>query len=102
VNFIRRGNKQLYLRLAGTWLASALFTLLIFFTDTHGQSWIAREVWPLGGKLAAIFFPQGTLSEYGSVFIALAMIFNTLPTWIVLLIILKLFERFIIRKREIA
>jgi hypothetical protein len=94
--------KQLYLRLATTWLASALFTLLIFLFDVNGQSWIAREVWPFGVELAARFIPQGIHSGHGSIFIALAGFFNTLPPWIVLLMVLSLFERLILRRREHA
>jgi hypothetical protein len=88
--------KRRILPVGGSAIAALLFTILAYYTrsDLLGVPFLAP-----GMLLAAIIFPTGIHSDHPYFYVGLSMILGFLFTWAMLLLLVKLIENLILRRR---
>jgi hypothetical protein len=86
----------------GTGIAAPLLIFLSSYSTGTRYAWIALPFfWP-GLKLATFIFPQRIHSDSRQTYIEFAMALNVVIIWIILELVVVVFERLAIRRRKIA
>ena len=95
-------NKRLFARLAWTAIASPLLMMLAYEMNGTGFAWLAVPFYEPGLFIAGMVFPGGVHSGRAELYIQVAFGLNFVFIWIVLLVVLRLLEKFIAQGRTKA
>jgi hypothetical protein len=93
-------NKRLFARLAWTGLASPLLMMLAHALDGTGFAWLALPLYAPGMLVANAFLPKSAHLGDPSLYIQVAICLNFVFIWIMLLVLIRLFENLYSQKRR--
>jgi len=85
--------------LAITGALSVFFTALPLILGGTKLEWLEVPFWLPGVLAAAILFQTGIHSDHPVLFLGLAVVFNLLISWFVLLLVVKWIQKSISRRR---
>jgi hypothetical protein len=94
--------KRLFARLAWTGIASPLLMLLAYELDGTKLEWLALPFYAPGLVIAKTFVPGGAQPGHIPRYIQVAFGLNFVFIWIFLLVVAKLLEDYLQKRRENA